>query len=261
MSAPIDSITTCEPSATRKGPRTGSFYAWAVVLMLFPVALLNYLDRMMIATMRPSILADITTIANDERFGFLMAVFMWVYAALSPIGGFLADRFNRRWTVIMSLFVWSVMTWLTGYAQTFTQMALARGVMGVSEAFYMPAALALVADFHPGPTRSRAIGIHMSGVYAGQALGGLGGKIADTSSWRNAFWWFGAAGACYAILLLFALRDCPKPAPTATTPEEKVKVGKTLRVLLTTGAFLILVAYFTLQGMPGWAVKNWLPTF
>ena len=70
--------------------------------------------------------------------------------------------------------------------------------MGISEAFYIPAALALIADFHPGPTRSRAIGIHMCGIYAGQALGGMGGYIADTSSWRNAFYWFGAAGVLYA---------------------------------------------------------------
>src|SRR6267378_2896141 len=126
-------------------------YAWAVVAMLFPVALLNYLDRMMVATMRASIRADIPTIANEADFGFLMAAFMWVYALLSPIGGFLADRFQRRWMVILSLFVWSAMTWLTGYAQTFTQMAWTRAFMGLSEAFYMPAALALIADFHPGP--------------------------------------------------------------------------------------------------------------
>src|SRR6266704_4562043 len=98
------------------------FYPWAVVAMLFPVALLNYLDRMMVATMRASIRADIPTIANDHDFGLLMALFMWVYAAFSPIGGFLADRFNRRWMIIGSLLVWSLMTFLTGLAHTFTQM-------------------------------------------------------------------------------------------------------------------------------------------
>src|SRR6266404_711781 len=144
------------------------FYAWALVAMLFPVALLNYLDRMMLATMRASIRADIPTIANDAEFGFLMALFMWVYAGLSPVGGYLADRFNRRRLVILSLFVWSAMTWLTGYVHTFQQMAWVRALMGVSEAFYMPAALALIADFHPGPTRSRAIGIHMCGIYPGE---------------------------------------------------------------------------------------------
>ena len=83
-----------------------SFYAWAVVALLWPVVLLNYLDRQMVSTIRASIRADVPSIASDQQFGTLMAVFMWVYAFLSPVGGYIADRFNRRWTVIGSLFVW-----------------------------------------------------------------------------------------------------------------------------------------------------------
>jgi MFS family permease len=237
----------------------GSFYAWAIVAMLVPVALLNYLDRMMVATMRTSIRADIPTIANDADFGFLMALFMWVYAFLSPVGGYLADRFNRRWMVILSVFIWSLVTWCTGHAHTFAEMAWTRALMGMSEAFYIPAALALIADFHTGPTRSRAIGIHMCGIYAGQALGGLGGYIADKSSWRDAFYWFGACGVFYAVFLVFALRTAE--ASEQETPRETLGVGDSMRALLGTGAFLILTVYFTLPGIPGWAIKNWLPTF
>lgn len=250
--------TTTPPGAA--APRV-SLYAWAVVAMLFPVALLNYLDRMMVATMRASIRADVPTIANDTDFAFLMALFMWVYAFLSPVGGFLADRFNRRWIVISSLFIWSLMTWLTGAAHTFTQMAWTRAFMGVSEAFYIPAALALIADFHPGPTRSRAVGIHMCGIYAGQALGGVGGYIADTSSWRNAFYWFGAAGVAYAILLSFALKEHRGNSTDESDQGKAVRLGPAVQALLGTGAFVILVVYFTLPSIPGWAVKNWLPTF
>jgi len=235
-------------------------YAWAVVLMLWPVATLNYLDRMMVATMRASIRADIPTIANDAQFGVLMAAFMWVYAFLSPVGGYVADRFNRRWTVIASLFIWSATTWLTGHAQTFEQMAWARALMGASEACYIPAALALIADFHPGPTRSRAIGIHTSGIYAGQALGGLGGYIADTSSWRNAFYWFGWTGILYAVVLLLLLRDVVRPAAEPGTTTRGLSFSDTLRGLFGAAGFFILIAYFTLPAMPGWAVKNWLPT-
>ena len=236
------------------------FYAWAVVAMLFPVALLNYLDRMLLATMRASIRADIPSIANDADFGFLMALFMWVYAVLSPVGGYLADKFDRRRMVLLSLFVWSAMTWLTGHVQTFHQMAWVRALMGVSEAFYMPAALALIADFHPGPTRSRAVGLHMCGIYAGQTLGGLGGYIADQSTWRNAFYWFGAAGICYAVLLFFFLRD-HKPTFEIDPSAKRGRITGTLKGLLGVGGFLILVIYFTLPAIPGWAVKNWLPTF
>jgi MFS family permease len=241
--------------------RRTSFYPWAVVLMLFPVALLNYLDRMMVATMRTSIRADIPTIANDRDFGLLIALFMWVYAAFSPIGGLLADRFNRRWLILGSLFIWSLMTFLTGFAHTFTQMAWTRALMGLSEAFYIPAGLSLIADYHQGATRSRAVGIHMAGIYAGQALGGVGGYIADNSTWRNAFWWFGAIGVCYAMLLIVALKECRSGEGNQTVPNESISVGQTLEVLLGTSAFLILVVYFTLPAISGWAIKNWLPTF
>jgi len=235
-------------------------YAWGVVALLWPVVMLNYLDRQMVSTIRSSIRADIPSIANDQDFGTLMAVFMWVYACLSPVGGFIADKFNRRWTVIGSLFVWSAVTWLTGHAQTYSQMLCFRALMGISEAFYIPAALALIADFHTGGTRARATGIHQSGIYAGLALGGVGGYIAQASSWRNCFAWFGVAGVLYAIVLMLALRDA-----TTSSSEDRAKKSvtatETFRALWSQPAFWILVIYFTLPAIAGWVTKNWLPTY
>ena len=261
-----------------------SGYAWAVVALLWPVAMLNYLDRQMVSSIRSSIRADIPSIANDQDFGTLMAVFMWVYAFLSPVGGFIADKFNRRWTVIGSLFVWSAVTWATGQAQTYSQMLTCRALMGISEAFYIPAALALIADFHTGGTRAKAIGIHQSGIYAGLALGGVGGYIAQTSSWRNCFTWFGIAGVLYAVVLMLALRD----RRTGVAPVSKIKspasaenpaaaqlqtsnngdrrdacptIVGICRALWSQPAFWILVVYFTLPAIAGWVTKNWLPTY
>ncbi len=239
-----------------------SFYAWAVVGLLWPVAMLNYLDRQMVATIRASIRADIPSIANDQDFGTLMAVFMWVYALLSPVGGFIADKFNRRWTVIGSLFVWSAVTWATGHCTTYSQMLSCRALMGISEAFYIPAALALIADFHPDQTRARAVGVHQSGIYVGLALGGIGGYIAQTSSWRNCFTWFGAAGVTYAVVLMFSLRDKAASAlETERLRKNPVTIGDTFRSLWTQPAFWILVVYFTLPAIAGWVAKNWLPTY
>ena len=240
---------------------TGRGYAWMVVALLWPVAMLNYLDRQMVSTIRASIMADIPTIANDREFGTLMAVFMWVYAFLSPVGGFVADRLNRRWTVIGSLGVWSAVTWLTGQATTYSQMLCFRALMGISEAFYIPAALALIADFHAGTTRARAVGVHQSGIYAGLALGGIGGYIAQTSSWRNCFNWFGLAGVVYAVVLMLALRDAPAANDAAAPQKQSVTIGATLRALWSRPAFWVLVIYFTLPAIAGWATKNWLPTF
>jgi MFS transporter, Spinster family, sphingosine-1-phosphate transporter len=251
-------VTSFEPN--RSGPP--GYYAWVVVGLLWPVVMLNYLDRQMVSTIRASIRADIPSIANDQDFGTLMAVFMWVYAFLSPVGGFIADKFNRRWTVIGSLFVWSAVTWATGHATTYSQMLTFRALMGISEACYIPAALALIADFHSGGTRARAVGIHQSGIYAGLSLGGLGGYIAQTSSWRNCFTWFGAAGVLYAIVLMFALKDnTPTSAELERLKNNPVTFSNTCRALWTQPAFWILVVYFTLPAIGGWVTKNWLPTY
>lgn len=236
-----------------------SGYAWAVVALLWPVAMLNYLDRQMLATIRSSIRADMPSIVDDQHFGALMAVFMWVYAFLSPVGGFVADKINRRVMVIASLFVWSAVTWATGHAQTYSQMLITRACMGISEAFYMPAALALITDFHTGNTRAKAVGVHQSGIYAGLALGGIGGYIALHSSWRNCFTWFGIAGVIYSIILMATLRDAP--IEQEAKENKKVNLRETLSALWSQPAFWILVIYFTLPAIAGWIMKNWLPTF
>ena len=247
------------PDTSRAG--NTSAYAWTVVALLWPVAMLNYLDRMIFATMKKSMMADLTSIGTEARFGELMGVFLIVYGVCSPVGGYVADRFNRHWTVVVSLAVWSLVTWLTGHARTFEQMWWARAAMGVSEACYIPAGLALLADFHAGPTRSRAIGIHQSGIYAGIALGGLGGYIAESSfGWRAAFNWFGALGVVYACFLAVMLRNPPKPAAVGDSATPSINPWSALKQLLCVGSFLLLVLYFTLPALPGWLVKNWLPS-
>lgn len=232
-----------------------------MVGLLWPVALLNYLDRQLVSTMKRSIMGDLPSIASEEHFGRIMAIFMWVYAFASPAGGFLADRFNRRWMVVGSLGVWSLVTWLTGHVHSFDQMWWVRAAMGVSEACYIPAALALIADFHQGTTRSRAVGIHQTGIYAGQALGGIGGVIADSAfGWRAAFSWFGLAGITYAAVLLFTLPGAPRPIEGEVERKSSISIGAALAGLLGVGSFLLLVLYFTLPAMPGWVVKNWMPS-
>jgi len=135
-----------------KNPVTPSLSrtAWLIVALLWPVALLNYLDRQMLAAMKFSVMADIPTIERDAQWGMMLGQFKWVYAFLSPIGGYIADRFSRRYTICASLFVWSAVTWATGQVTTYDQLVWTRTLMGISEAFYIPAALALIADFHTG---------------------------------------------------------------------------------------------------------------
>ncbi len=233
--------------------------AWRVVTLLFPVALLNYLDRQMLASMKDSVMQGLPDIVTEARWGMLGAVFKWVYAGLSPVGGFLADRSSKRWMVITSLAVWSAVTWATGHVHNYEQMLWTRALMGISEACYIPAALALIADFHTGPTRSRATGVHQMGIYAGIALGGFSGMVAESShGWRAAFDWCGAFGVVYAFVLMFTLRDLPK-AKRDVGMKPAISALPVLRELFSKGAFILLVLYFTLPALAGWVVKDWMP--
>jgi MFS family permease len=233
--------------------------AWLVVALLVPVALLNYLDRQMLAAMKFSVMQDIPDIALEANWGKILALFKWVYALLSPIGGYLADRFSRRHVIAGSLFVWSAVTWATGHVTTYDQLLAARALMGISEAFYIPAALALIADYHLGPTRSRAIGLHQMGIYLGVIIGGFSGYAADspTLGWRWAFDACGIVGVLYALPLFFFLRNPTRPA--LQSGHRHASFGGSLRQLLTNGSFILLVLYFTLPALAGWVVRDWMP--
>lgn len=236
-----------------------SGYAWFVVALLVPVALLNYLDRQMLAAMKFSVMQDIPDIGSEANWGKILAFFKWTYAFLSPVGGYLADRFSRRHVIAGSLFVWSAVTWATAHATTYGQLLATRALMGISEAFYIPAALALIADYHPGRTRSRAVGAHQMGIYAGVILGGFSGYAADHPElgWRWMFEICGLAGALYALPLLVLVRNAP--AAGAAEGARQTAPLAALRELLGNGAFLLLAAYFTLPAMAGWIVRDWMP--
>jgi MFS family permease len=244
-----------ETSSNGSASRT----AWLIVALLVPVALLNYLDRQMLAAMKFSVMKDIPDIGLEANWGMILAMFKWVYACLSPLGGYLADRYSRKHVIAGSLFVWSAVTWATGHVATYQQLLVARAIMGVSEAFYFPAALALVTDFHLGSTRSRAVGMHQFGVYAGVIAGGFSGYIADAPGlgWRFAFSACGIVGVLYAVPLLFLLRNPARQ--TGAVPAERRSPAQTFRELLGNKSFILLVLYFTLPAMAGWIVRDWMP--
>lgn len=242
------------------------FYPWVVVGLLWIVALLNYLDRQMLSTMQQNIGADITLVADPKYFGYLMAIFLWVYGIFSPFSGAVADRVSRKWLIVGSLGVWSAVTYAMGYCDDFEELMWLRGIMGISEALYIPSALSLIADFFTGKGRSLAIGLHMTGLYCGQALGGFGSMVATTWSWQSTFHWFGIIGVGYALVLTFLLYEKSgygSVAPTARKTDAKVKkenVIQSLATVFSTMAFWVILFFFASSSIPGWATKNWLPT-
>lgn len=238
-------------------------YPWIVVALLWGVALLNYMDRQMLSTMKDSMQMDIVELQSATNFGRLMAIFLWIYGLMSPVAGMIGDRFNRKWLIVGSLFVWSSVTYLMGVAQTFEQVYWLRALMGVSEALYIPAGLSLIADYHSGRSRSLAVGLHMTGLYTGQAIGGFGATVAAAFSWQTTFHWFGIIGILYAFLLVVFLRDKKREVemkiqPSAAQPKESL--WQSLKKLTGSVAFWIILLYFAASSLPGWATKNWLPT-
>lgn len=238
-------------------------YPWVVVALLWGVALLNYMDRQMLSTMKDAMQIDIVELQSATNFGRLMAVFLWIYGIMSPFAGMIADRLNRKWLIVGSLFVWSGVTYLMGIADTYHQIFWLRALMGISEALYIPAGLSLIADYHTGRSRSLAVGIHMTGLYTGQAIGGFGATVAAAFSWHTTFYWFGIIGIAYAVILMLFLKDKKMEVipdkPLAESPQ-KESLGKGLKKLFGNVAFWVILFYFAAPSLPGWATKNWLPT-
>lgn len=239
-------------------------YPWVLVGLLWGVGLLNYLDRQMFSTMQEAMQVDIEKLQSAEAFGLLMGIFLWVYGFMSPVAGLMADKINRKWLIVSSLFVWSGVTFCMGLATTYNQLYVLRAAMGVSEALYLPTALAMIADFHREKTRSKAIGIHMTGIYVGSALGGFGATIAAAYTWHFTFHTFGLIGMAYALILILFLKEKKDRGklrkPSANLNQKKPPLLKAFAVLFTNISFWVILLYFAIPSLPGWATKNWLPT-
>ena len=203
------------------------------------------------------------------NFGRLMAIFLWIYGFMSPVAGAIADRISRKWLIVASLGVWSTVTLLMGYSDTFRQIYWLRALMGVSEALYIPAALSLIADYFTGSARSLAIGIHMTGLYLGQAVGGFGATVAEAFSWRTTFHSFGLVGIIYAVVLIIFLYE-KRREPSAqlagqagkqqAPKADKESVFRSFAMIFSNIAFWTILFFFASSSLPGWATKNWLPT-
>ena len=244
--------------------KSSKAYPWIVVGLLWVVALLNYMDRQMLSTMREAMQIDIAELESAVNFGRLMAIFLWIYGCISPFAGAIADRISRKWLIIGSLAVWSGVTLAMGFCTTYNQIYVLRALMGISEALYIPAGLSLIADYFTGSSRSLAVGIHMTGLYLGQAVGGFGATIAAAFSWQQTFLCFGIAGVAYAALLAIMLEDRRNEksecGPDAAEPPAKEPVWKSFALIFSNLSFWTILFFFAASSLPGWSTKNWLPT-
>lgn len=230
---------------------------WLAVALLWTVALLNYLDRQIIFSLFPLLRDDLKL--SDGELGLTGAAFLWVYAIVSPFAGFAADRLGHKRLIILSLLVWSAVTWATGQATSLNELIAARAAMGIAEAFYLPAALALIAAHHGEGTRALATGLHFSGIYVGVVLGGWGGGWMGTHyGWRLPFTLLGLVGIGYAAVL--ALLP-PPPTRADNTPTESKPFVPAAAALLRTPGFATVTIVFVAFSLAGWMVYAWMPSF
>ncbi len=234
-------------------------YKWVVVAIMWLIACLNYTDRMTIFSVLPVLKREMGF--SDIALSLLGSTFLWAYALCSPIGGYLGDRLSRRRVILASLVLFSIVTFASGLTRTAGQMIGLRCLLGLSEAIFLPPALAYIASFHGDRTRSLANSIALSGLTAGAGLGSwYGGYMSDHYSWRMGFFLLGIAGIIVAGVATLALRKDEKPGPLQEAALEepfRIKIGGVFKT--PTARALIFLAFAL--SLTSWPTHSWIPTY
>jgi MFS family permease len=239
-------------------------YRWWVVFMLWFVCFFNYADRQAIFSVFPLLERELGL--TKFQLGIVGSAFMWVYAALAPVAGFTGDRVNRKALILGGFSFWSVVTVLTGRATRFVELAVYRALEGFGEAFYFPASMSLISDYHSGRTRSRAMSLHQSSVYIGTIGGGaLGGYFGQYYGWRTGFYVFGFSGLILSLVLIAFLREPARgQAEAAASPRAEQRgpgVREALREVVRSPTALVLMAVFFGANFVAATFLTWTPSF
>ncbi|MDQ1474507.1 MAG: hypothetical protein QOJ99_5987 [Bryobacterales bacterium] len=231
---------------------TGHHRAYWLVAFLWIALGLNYIDRQMVFSIYPALKSDLNF--TDTQLGLIGSVFTWVYSLAMPIAGWLADRLRRERMIVASMVLWSLATLACGFSKSVPVFLWWRAMMGITEALYYPAAVAMLAEAHSASTRSRALGIHQSAQLAGIIAGGwYGGWMADHQGWRTGCTFAALAGSVYAA---FLARKLPPSVPPA-----KIFMPQNARTaFLSAGYVALSVAFFAHCAML-WIFYAWLPSF
>jgi MFS family permease len=249
------------------GRRWFSDYRWWVVFMLWFVCLFNYADRQAIFSVFPLLKTEMGL--SDIELGLVGSSFMWVYALALPFAGIVGDRVSRKTLILVGLIFWSLITVATALSTEFWHLFLFRALEGFGEAFYFPASMSLISDYHGPRTRSRAMALHQSGVYAGTIAGGtLAGVLAEDYGWRSGFYVFGALGVLLGVVLCLLLKEPRRgQAEAAADPAAEgiptaVNAGRgSIKLIFRNRAVLILMAVFAGANFVAAIVLTWMPTF
>jgi MFS family permease len=201
-------------------------YKWWVVFMLWFVCFFNYADRQAIFSVFPLLKQEMGL--SDVQLGIVGAAFMWVYAGFGAIAGIVGDRFQRKTLIIGGLIFWSLVTIGTALSTNYVHLVICRALEGFGEAFYFPASMSLLSDYHSKETRSKAMSFHQSSVYAGTIAGGtVAGFMGQYYGWHTSFYLFGGLGVLLGVILLGFLKE-----PVRVQAEEQAEIQDSSHLLL-----------------------------
>ena len=205
-----------------KNVREGKFYKWEVLIMLWMGYLLNQADRQVFNTVLPDISRALEL--SDTEIGLIATLFNLAFAIFVPIGGWMGDRFSRKWVVVSSVLIFSVATMFTGMAGTMIMLVALRSIAtGGSEALFGPSNYSILSQYHTD-TRARAMSIHQTAYYVGVILAGwLAGLIAEKLSWEYSFLIFGGFGLIWGVIMIFRLNNRP---PVEVPADSEAKADK-----------------------------------
>jgi MFS family permease len=233
-------------------------YRWCVVAMLWVVCVFNYADRQAIFSVFPLLKSELGL--TDIQLGVVSSSFMWVYAIAGPMAGWISDRLSRKRVILGALMFWSAVTAGTALSHNYWELVLFRALGGLGEAFYFPAAMSLISDYHGKDTRSRAMSLHQSGVYAGSIAGGaLSGYLAQHWGWRWSFTLFGMSGALWGIMLLAFLREPLRQS--CASPHGPWEIRQGLKQIFSHSMVATLIGIFIGANFVAMIFLTWLPSF
>jgi MFS family permease len=247
--------TATSPAPPPPGISTGR--AWFLVGFMWVAYFLNYSDRQVVFSIFPILKSELGF--SDTQLGLTGSVFLWVYAICSPIAGQIGDRFSKRALVVLSLFLWSGVTTLTGLSHSAFTLLACRALIGITESLFMPAAVALTANAHGPATRSRAIAVFDTAQLGGVVMGGwFGGFMAQEYHWRWAFYSLGLFGILYALPYFSFLRNTSEEAQVET---KRSGSRFAISALIRVPSYRILCLVFPAFTFVLWLLYAWLPNF
>ena len=240
--------------------------AYLVLLILTAINFLNYIDRQIIYAVFPLIKQDM--LLSDKQLGLIGSAFVIVYLTTSPIFGRLGDLMSRKGIIAVGVALWSLATVGASLAQNYSQLLLARSLVGIGEASYVVTAPTLISDYFGRERRGKALSFFVMALPVGSALGYiLGGHLGEIYSWRSAFLIVGFPGVLM-VLLCLKIRE-PKrgavdDAVVYGSSGDSPQIGNLREVyitLLKNKQFVIAVLGLAAYGFAIGGLGAWVPTF